>query len=95
MIPRRTYLPSIIVLACSKAEIIIEPVLENMNFSYLAQNHSSLTRNVKCIKLLNFMIQSRDIEFTQSTLNTLYEFIKSFKAIFINFIYYYQMNKHA
>ena len=45
MTPRRTYLPSINTLACSKAEILsIEPVLENMNLSYLAQNHSSVTR---------------------------------------------------
>ena len=39
---RRTYLPSINTLACSKAEI--EPVRENMNLSYLAQNYSSITR---------------------------------------------------
>ena len=43
MTPRRTYVPSINTLACSKAEII-EPVLENMNLSYLPQNHSSVTR---------------------------------------------------
>ena len=42
MTPSRTYLPSINILACSKAEI--EPVLENMNHSHLAQNHSSVTR---------------------------------------------------
>ena len=38
MTPRRTYLPSINNLACSKACSIacsIEPVLENMNPSYL------------------------------------------------------------
>ena len=40
---RRTYLPSINTLACSKAELR-KPVLENMNLSYLAQNHSSVTR---------------------------------------------------
>ena len=37
MTPRRTYLSSI------KAEIM-EPMLENMNLSYLAQNHLSMTR---------------------------------------------------
>ena len=37
MTPRRTYLPIINTLACSKAG------LENMNLSYLAQNHSSVT----------------------------------------------------
>ena len=35
---RRTYLPSINNLACSKA------VLENINLSFLSQNHSSVTR---------------------------------------------------
>ena len=40
MTHRRTYLPSINTLACS----IAETVLENMNLSYLAQNHSSVTR---------------------------------------------------
>ena len=44
MTPRRTYLLSINTLACSKAEIYIKPVLENMNLSCLAQNHSSMTR---------------------------------------------------
>ena len=54
MTPRRTYLLSINTLACSKAEI------ENMNLSYLAQNHSSVTRlknlliDVRCAMLLNF-----------------------------------------
>ena len=38
MTPRRTYLPSINTLTCSK------PVLENINLSYLAQNHSGVTR---------------------------------------------------
>ena len=42
MTPRRTYVPSINTLACSKAEII-EPVLENMSLSYLPQNHSNVT----------------------------------------------------
>ena len=37
----RTYLPSINTLACSKD---IDPVLENMNLSYLAQNQLSMTR---------------------------------------------------
>ena len=32
MTPKRTYLPSINALACSKADI--EPVLKNMNISY-------------------------------------------------------------
>ena len=41
MIPRRTCLPSINTLACFRD---IEPVLENINFSYTAQNHSSVTR---------------------------------------------------
>ena len=43
MTPRKTFLPSIntLALSCSKAEI--EPVLENMNLSYVAQNHSSIT----------------------------------------------------
>ena len=66
MTPRRTYLPSISTLACSKADDI-EPVLETMNLSFLAQNHSSVTRLKKfvyrCIRsttLLNLpnMIQS-------------------------------------
>ena len=35
--PRRTYLPSINILACSK------PALENMNLSDLGQNHSRVT----------------------------------------------------
>ena len=43
MTPRRTYLPSINTPACSKADDI-EPVLETMNLSFLAQNHSSVTR---------------------------------------------------
>ena len=43
MTPSRTYLPSINTLACSKAEIYIEPVLKNINLSYLVQNHSSVT----------------------------------------------------
>ena len=47
MIPRRTYMPGIIVLACSEAEI--EPVPENMNLSYLAQYHSSVTRLIQLI----------------------------------------------
>ena len=57
MTPTRTYLPSINTIACSKAEI--EPVLENMNLTYLAQNHSSITRlkqfviDVRCTILLN------------------------------------------
>ena len=42
MTHRTTYLPSNNTLACSKSDI--EPVLENMNLSYLAQNHSSVTR---------------------------------------------------
>ena len=67
---RRTYLPSINTLACSKAEI--EPVLENMSLSYLAQNHSSVTRLKQFIyrcqmydtteSWLPNMIESRDIE---------------------------------
>ena len=40
---RRKYLPSVNTLAYSKARDI-EPVLANMNLSYLAQNHSSVTR---------------------------------------------------
>ena len=40
---RRTYLPSINALACSKARDI-EPVLENIKLSHLVQNHSSVTR---------------------------------------------------
>ena len=45
MIVRRTYLPSITTLACSKAGIY-EPLLptENMNLSYLLQYHSSIAR---------------------------------------------------
>ena len=43
MTPRRTYLPSINTLVCSKGRDI-EPVLENINLYYLAQNHSSVTR---------------------------------------------------
>ena len=39
MTVRRTYLPSIITLACSKADT--EHMLENMN---LPHNHSSVTR---------------------------------------------------
>ena len=42
MTVRRTYLPSIKTLTCSKADI--EPVLENINLTYLAQNHSRVTR---------------------------------------------------
>ena len=44
MIPRRTYLPSNNTLACSKAEIEPKNMLKNMNLSYLAQNHLSMTR---------------------------------------------------
>ena len=47
MTPRKTYLPSINTPACSKAEI--EPVLENMNMFYLAQNYSSVTRLKKIV----------------------------------------------
>ena len=43
MTSRRTYSPSFNTLACSQAEIK-EPVLEYINLSYLAQNHSSITR---------------------------------------------------
>ena len=44
-------------LACSKADIW--PVLENMNLSYLAQNHSSVERvegpdRLYCGKWVNF-----------------------------------------
>ena len=53
---RRTYLPSINTLACSKAADV-EPVLENMNLSYFAQSNSSVTRymfiDVRCTILLN------------------------------------------
>ena len=42
MTPRKTYLPNINTVACSKAEI--QPVLENTNLSFPAQNHSSMTR---------------------------------------------------
>ena len=79
---RRKYLPSINTLACSKAEIL-EPVLDNMNLSYLAQNHSSVTRLKHFVyrcqmydttkSLLSNMIQSWDIEFTLSIFNTLLE----------------------
>ena len=72
---RRTYLPSINTLACSK------PVFENMNLSYLAQNQSSVTRLKQFVyrcqmydtteSWLPIMIQSRNIEFTLSTFNTL------------------------
>ena len=57
MTPRNTYLSSIYTLACSKAEI--EPVFENINLTYLAQNHSSVKRlkhiyiDVSCTILLN------------------------------------------
>ena len=43
MTPRKTYLPSIKTIACSKAESI-DPVLGNMNLSCYAQNHTSMTR---------------------------------------------------
>ena len=43
MTPRRIYMPNINTLACCKA-CDIELRLENMNLSYLAQNHSSVTR---------------------------------------------------
>ena len=42
MSPRRTYVLSIPKLACPKADI--EPVLYNMNLSYLALNYPSMTR---------------------------------------------------
>ena len=43
MTPRRTFLPRINIQACSQAGDIA-PVLENMNLSFFAQNHSSVTR---------------------------------------------------
>ena len=59
----------------------MEPVPENMNLSYLAQNHSSVTRLKQFIyrcQMYNItqfelpeMIRSKDIEFTLSTFNTL------------------------
>ena len=49
MTPRRTYLPGINTLSCSKACGDIEPVLENISLFYVARNHSSVTRLNKIV----------------------------------------------
>ena len=65
MTVRRTYLSSINTLACSEAEIIIEPVLKNVNLTYFAQNHSFVTRlkklfiDVRYTILLNLSFLTR------------------------------------
>ena len=41
MTPRRTWMPTVTMFR--GLDIDIDPVFENMIFSYLAQNHSSVT----------------------------------------------------
>ena len=64
MFPRRTNMPNIKSLAYSE-DRKIAAVIENINFSYLAQKHSSVTRlkqlitSVRCKVLLIYSFPAR------------------------------------